>query len=168
MMWLSWWITQNTSFSLRLLNNSPEVKDSAPLRNETLDGAKKSSTADVVVDEVDSGTRGASFKIKREKHRDQTVELYGALPSSGPETGEIQTEEVREQVMTVWMTFKSFGRSFYSERIGYILASKEQWEQDKGPFQDKVGFTFKSRAESLWWFFFFTVLTLKKIFIDQT
>lgn len=89
-------------------------------------GAKKSSTAEVFVDKVDSGTRGASFKIQREKHHDQTVELDGTLPSSGPETGEIQTEEVREQVMTVRMTFRSFGRSFYSEKIGYILASKER------------------------------------------
>lgn len=52
------------------------------------------------MDEVDSGTRGASFKIQREKHHDQTVELYRTLSSSGTETGEIQTEEVREQVMT--------------------------------------------------------------------
>lgn len=94
----------NTSFSLRLLNNSPEVMVSTPLRNASLAGAKKSSTAEVVEDEVDSETRGASLEIQREKHHDQTVELYETLPSSGPKTGEIQTEEVREQVMTVWMT----------------------------------------------------------------
>lgn len=168
MMWLSWWVTQNTSFSLRRLNNSPEVTDSAPLRNESLAGAKKSSTGEVVVDEVDSGTRGASFKIQREKHHDQTVELYGTLPSSGPETGEIQTEEVREQVMTLWMTFRSFGRSFYSKRIGYILVSKEQWELSISG-QSRLHFQEQSREPpKIPVLIFFIVLTLNKIFINQT
>lgn len=141
------------SFSLRLLNSSPEQTESESWRVGGLSIDNKSLTTEVSLGDGDSQARAESPRIQRGQQQDKPAEVYGTLASSGPGRGGSLKGEVREGVMTGqgrWLLGHGEGHLILAgqdnEHLSPPRTGKDSGRSIKGDEVDSSAWSIRSRA----------------------
>lgn len=115
------------SFSLRLLNSSPEQTESGLRRIDGLSFGK-SPTTKVIFADGDNQVRPEKSRVHRGQQQDKLADMSGVLASSGPGTGGRLKGEVRQEVTT------GQGGLLPGDNEGHLIPAKQDSQYHSPPW----------------------------------